>query len=320
MADLIPVTVLTGYLGAGKTTLLNRILTEKHGKKYAVIINEFGELGVDNDLVVDTDEEVFEMNNGCICCTVRGDLIRIIGALMKRAQKFDGIIVETTGLANPAPVAQTFFVDEEVKAKTRLDAVVTVVDAGNFLARLGDSPEAAEQVAFADVIVLNKLDLVSAEELAAVEARIREINRFAEIHHATRGDVPVDKLLGLNAFDLGRVLESTPDFLDEDSEHTHNEHLTSVSLKVSAPLDAEKFQAWIGHILQTQGQNILRTKGILSYKSDDRRFGFQAVHMMADGDFLRPWRADEARVSRIVFIGRELNRPQLRRGFESCVA
>ncbi|HQT47478.1 MAG TPA: GTP-binding protein [Acidocella sp.] len=320
MADLIPVTVLTGYLGAGKTTLLNRILTEKHGKKYAVIINEFGELGVDNDLVVDTDEEVFEMNNGCICCTVRGDLIRIIGALMKRAQKFDGIIVETTGLANPAPVAQTFFVDDDVKAKTRLDAVVTVVDAGNFLARLADSPEAAEQVAFADVIVLNKLDLVSPEELAAVEARIREINRFAEIHHATRGDVPVDKLLGVNAFDLGRVLESMPDFLDGEAEHTHNEHLTSVSLKVTSALDAEKFQAWIGHILQTQGQDILRTKGILSYKNEDRRFGFQAVHMMADGDFLRPWHADEARVSRIVFIGRGLNRPQLRRGFESCAA
>ncbi len=181
MADLIPVTVLTGYLGAGKTTLLNRILTENHGKKYAVIINEFGELGVDNDLVVDTDEEVFEMNNGCICCTVRGDLIRIVNGLMKRADKFDGIIVETTGLANPAPVAQTFFVDEDVKAKTRLDAIVTVVDALNFLQRLEDSPEAADQVAFADVIVLNKLDLVTPEQLAAVEARIKGINRYAEI-------------------------------------------------------------------------------------------------------------------------------------------
>jgi G3E family GTPase len=320
MADLIPVTVLTGYLGAGKTTLLNRILTENHGKKYAVIINEFGELGVDNDLVVDTDEEVFEMNNGCICCTVRGDLIRIVNGLMKRADKFDGIIVETTGLANPAPVAQTFFVDEDVKAKTRLDAIVTVVDALNFLQRLEDSPEAADQVAFADVIVLNKLDLVTPEQLAAVEARIKGINRYAEIHHATRGDVPIDKLLGLNAFDLQRVLESVPDFLDEDSEHTHNEHLTSISLECAAPLDAEKFQTWIGHILQTQGANLLRTKGILSYKNEDRRFAFQAVHMIADGDFVAPWKAGEARKSRIVFIGRDLNRPQLRRGFESCAA
>ncbi len=315
---LIPVTVLTGYLGAGKTTLLNRILTENHGKKYAVIINEFGELGVDNDLVVDSDEEVFEMNNGCICCTVRGDLIRIVGGLMKRAQKFDGIIVETTGLANPAPVAQTFFVDEDVKAKTRLDAIVTVVDAKHLFARLEDSAEAEDQIAFADVIVLNKLDLVTPDELATVEARIKSINRFAEIHKATRGDVPIDKLLGLNAFDLKRVLEAVPDFLDEDSEHSHSEHLTSVSIECEKPLDAAKFQAWIGHILQTQGQNLLRTKGILSYKNEDRRFAFQAVHMIADGDFVAAWREGEKRTSRIVFIGRDLNRPQLRRGFEGC--
>ncbi len=319
MSETIPVTVLTGYLGAGKTTLLNRILSENHGKKYAVIINEFGELGVDNDLVVDSDEEVFEMNNGCICCTVRGDLIRIVNGLMKRAQKFDGIIVETTGLANPAPVAQTFFVDEDVKAKTRLDAIVTVVDAKHLAARLDDAPEAADQIAFADVIVLNKLDLVTPAALAAVEARIRAINRYAEIHRATRGDVPIDKLLGLAAFDLQRVLESVPDFLEEDS-HTHNEHLTSISLSLGAPLDARKFNAWVSHVLQTQGQNILRTKGILSYANEDRRFAFQAVHMIADGDFVAPWKPGEARASRIVFIGRDLNRPQLRRGFESCAA
>src|ERR1700710_599334 len=310
----IPVTVLTGYLGAGKTTLLNRILTENHGRKYAVVINEFGELGVDNDLVVDTDEEVFEMNNGCICCTVRGDLIRIVGGLMKRRDKFDGIIIETTGLANPAPVAQTFFVDEDVKAKTRLDAIVTVVDAKHLGQRLDDSPEAADQIAFADVIVLNKLDLVTPEELAEVEAKIRAINRFAEIHHATRGDVSIDKLLGLNAFDLNRVLAAVPDFLEEDS-HTHNEHLTSISLSTDTPLDPEKFNAWISHILQSQGPNLLRTKGILSYKNQDRRFAFQAVHMIADGDYVAAWKPEESRTSRIVFIGRDLNRPHLRRGF-----
>ena len=320
MSDkLIPVTVLTGYLGAGKTTLLNRILTEQHGKRYAVVINEFGESGVDNDLVVDTDEEVFEMNNGCICCTVRGDLIRIITGLMKRRDRFDGIIVETTGLADPAPVAQTFFVDEDVKARTRLDAIVTVVDAKHVLARLADSPEALEQIAFADVIVLNKLDLVTPEELAVVEARLRSINRFSTIHHATRADIPADKLLGINAFDLARVLENAPDFLDEDS-HTHDEHMLSISLTTATPLDAEKFNAWISGVLAMQGQDILRTKGILAFKGEDRKFAFQAVHMMADGDFIAPWPPASPRESKLVFIGRNLNRPQLRRGFESCLA
>ena len=194
--EKIPVTVLTGYLGAGKTTLLNRILSEPHGKKYAVIVNEFGEIGIDNDLIVGADEEVFEMNNGCICCTVRGDLIRIIDGLMRRKGKFDAIIVETTGLADPAPVAQTFFVDENVGNKTKLDAVVTVADAKWLRDRLKDAPEAKNQIAFADVILINKTDLVSDAELREVEARIRGINPYAKLHRTQRAQIPLNEVLG----------------------------------------------------------------------------------------------------------------------------
>lgn len=316
-SEQVPVTVLTGYLGAGKTTLLNRILSEQHGHKYAVVINEFGELGVDNDLVVDTDEEVFQMNNGCICCTVRGDLIRILNALMRRRNKFEGILIETTGLANPAPVAQTFFVDDEVRARTRLDAIVTVVDAKNLLARLADSHEAEDQIAFADVVVLNKVDLVGPEELAAVETAIRRINHTARILPAEHANVKIDELLNRGAFDLKRILAERPDFLEND-EHEHNDDVNSMSFELERPVDSQKFNAWMNQLLAERGQDMLRTKGILDFAGEERRFAFQAVHMMADGDFIGPWKQAEPRVSRLVFIGRNLNRPQLRRGFEAC--
>src|SRR5579863_994972 len=221
--EKIPVTVLTGYLGAGKTTLLNRILSEPHGKKYAVIVNEFGEIGIDNDLVVGADEEVFEMNNGCICCTVRGDLVRILDGLMRRKGKFDAIIVETTGLADPAPVAQTFFMDENVGRRTKLDAVVTVADAKWLNDRLKDAPEAKNQIAFADVILINKTDLVSPEELEEVEARIRGINPYAKLHKTERANIPLDAVLGRNAFDLDRILDLEPAFLEGD-DHDHDHH------------------------------------------------------------------------------------------------
>ena len=231
----IPVTVLTGYLGAGKTTLLNRILTENHGKRYAVIVNEFGEIGIDNDLVIGADEEVFEMNNGCVCCTVRGDLIRIMDGLVKRRGKFDAIIVETTGLADPAPVAQTFFIDEDVGAAARLDAVVTVADAKWLADRLKDAPEAKNQIAFADVILLNKADLVEPADLDRVEGLIRSINPYAKVHRTSRCDVALDQVLDRNAFDLSRILDIEPDFLEEGHHHHHDDEMQSVSARIDGP-------------------------------------------------------------------------------------
>jgi G3E family GTPase len=349
MSEKIPVTVLTGYLGAGKTTLLNRILSEPHGRKYAVIVNEFGEIGIDNDLIVGADEEVFEMNNGCICCTVRGDLVRIIDGLMRRKGKFDGIIIETTGLADPAPVAQTFFVDENVGRKTKLDAVITVADAKWLQERLKDAPEAKNQIAFADVILINKADLVSADELADVEARIRGINPYAKVHTTERCAIALPEVLGRNAFDLDRILDLEPEFLgaddhqhdhDHDHDHGHHQHdhhndhshshgglnhyhdedMQSVSIATGKPLDPDKFFPWVQSLVQTEGQNILRCKGILSFKDDDERFVLQGVHMILDGDHQRPWNAGEKRESRMIFIGRNLPEEKIRQGFEGCIA
>ncbi|MDX8495314.1 GTP-binding protein [Mesorhizobium sp. VK22B] len=315
-----PVTVLTGYLGAGKTTLLNRILTEKHGKKYAVIVNEFGEVGIDNDLIVDADEEIFEMNNGCICCTVRGDLIRIIDGLMRRRDRFDAILVETTGLADPAPVAQTFFVDEDVRSKTKLDSIVTVVDAKHLLGEIDEAHEAQEQLAFADTILINKTDLVSADELKRVEDRIRRINPTATLHHTQRCNIDLDQVLGRGAFDLDRVLEVEPDFLDEFHEHEHDDHVSSFALVAKEPLDPAKFMRWLSLVVQHFGMDILRLKGIISFKDDDDRFVVQAVHMLLDGDHQRPWKPDEERVTRLVFIGRNLPKEVIETGFNACRA
>src|SRR5882762_1949880 len=245
VATQIPVTVLTGYLGSGKTTLLNRILTETHGKRFAVIVNEFGEVGIDNDLVVNADEEIFEMNNGCICCTVRGDLIRILGGLMRRKGKMDGILVETTGLADPAPVAQTFFVDEDVRRKTKLDAIVTVADAKHLLGELDRALEAQEQLGFADIVLLNKTDLITPDELAITEARIRRINPYADIHRTERCGVDLNKVLGRDAFNLDRILEIEPGFLTEEHAHEHDDEITSLSLTADRPLDPERFIPWI---------------------------------------------------------------------------
>jgi G3E family GTPase len=351
-AQSVPVTVITGYLGSGKTTLLNRILSEPHGKKYAVIVNEFGEIGIDSDLIVESDEEIYEMNNGCICCTVRGDLIRVVEGLMRRPGRFDAIIVETTGLADPVPVAQTFFMDDDVKAKTRLDAVVTLVDAKHLPLRLKDSREAEDQIAFADVVLINKTDLVTPAELRLVEATVRAINPHATIHRTSRSVIELEKVLNRGAFDLQRVLMEDPEFLhahdhDHDDpnhvhgpdcghdhhhhahDHDHNHHdeaspihdvtVTSVSLR-GPEMMADKFFPWIDKITQEQGPDILRLKGIIAFKDDPERYVVQGVHMIVEGDHQRAWKEDEKRESRLVFIGRNLDSQALNDAFLATAA
>jgi G3E family GTPase len=449
-ANRIPVTVLTGFLGSGKTTLLNRILTESHGQRIAVIENEFGEIGVDQELVINAEEEIFEMNNGCICCTVRGDLIRILGNLMARRDRFDRIVLETTGLANPGPVAQTFFVDEGMRKEFALDGIVTLVDARHFDQQLEDSEETRTQIAFADVIVLNKTDLVSGADLDAVERRVRAINALARIVRADparRGSVPMSAVLGIGGFDLARALEYKPTFLQPeypfewagayelaagdytlalqegpdlemriavcesvasddldpakaaervfavfsgaalsdvpgaviepqlrsrlldlpngadaqfilriktrgtywlftqhlpeefaltlrdssaaelsprvhknfDPGHSHDERVSSFSLEADRPIDAERFQSWLTHTLETQGTRLYRMKGFLNFKGANERIVIQGVHMVVDTSALGPW-GDRPRRTQLVFIGRELDQDLLTQGFYACLA
>jgi G3E family GTPase len=455
MTARIPVTVLTGFLGAGKTTLVNRILSENHGKRIAVIENEFGEVGVDHELVIGADEEIFETSNGCICCTVRGDLIRILGQLRKRRDRFDSVLIETTGLADPGPVAQTFFIDEELKEHYALDAIVTLVDARHIEQELEHSQIALEQIAFADVILLNKIDLVDAAALERIERRVRGISATAAVIHSRNADVPLERVLSLGAFDLERALALDNAFLeparpfewaglyalaagshvlqtgahDHDHAHAHEHHhddgqtLAQVDLALLAaqdasaasidalleratalfesepamaapksvlaaerryrlqltagaqfrlevgaaagwvlftehapvefglrlpgatplqqrefgshhhdlavgsigltdvrPLDPNKVNDWLSYLLQSRGADILRMKGVLNLKGEHRRYVFHGVHMVFDGQLERAWSADAPRRSRLVFIGRNLDRTELEAGFESCVA
>jgi G3E family GTPase len=313
VTDRVPVMVLTGYLGAGKTTLLNRILSGDGSRRYAVIVNEFGEIGIDGDLIVSTEEELFEMSNGCICCSVRGDLVRTLHQLLSRRHAFDCIVIETTGVAHPGPVIQTFFMDHVLQARTILDSVTTVVDARHIGLRLVDTPAAAEQIAFADQIILNKTELVTDAELEAVEARLRTLNQLAPIHHARRAEVALDKLLGRRGFDSQHFLPQS-----EFTDASHDGCIGSVSLTSHTPLDGAKLSDWLRGLVAGSGQDILRAKGIFDLRGEDRRLVFQSVHMLLDADFQREWRPEEPRFSKLVFIGRNLDRRALRAGLAAC--
>ena len=321
----IPVTILTGFLGAGKTTLLNRILTHQHGRRIAVIENEFGEVGVDNELVISADEEIFEMNNGCICCTVRGDLIRILGNLSRRRNQFDYVLVETTGLADPGPVAQTFFADEEIRENYRLDGIVTVVDSKHAWLHLDDSRECQEQIAFADRLLLNKIDLVGPGDLERLEKRVRSMNPAAEVHRVQNSAVDVDQIINVHAFDLDAKLEHDAGFLspasDEHShDHEHDQHIGSVGITEERAVDHEKINEWMSRLLKEKGQDIFRMKGILNVKGAPKRYVFQGVHMQFEGRADRDWKPEETRRNTLVFIGRDLDRQALNEAFRECLA
>lgn len=313
-----PVTVLTGFLGSGKTTLLNHILTAQHGKRIAVIENEFGEIGIDHEIVVNADEEIFEMNNGCICCTVRGDLIRILNQLAKKKDKFDYVIIETTGLADPAPVAQTFFVDEQIKSQYSLDAIVTVVDGFHALTQLERSPECPQQIGFADVLILNKVDLLNPESLAKVKEQIKAIQPAVKVIETTQAVVNLKDILNISSFDLNKTLDVHPEFLKPG--HHHHSKVGSVGLTLEGNVNTEKFQSWMGNLLQTQGADIYRVKGLIAMPEQNQKYIFQGVHMQTEGIFGPIWKENEPRLNQLVFIGKNLDRESLMKGFEACKA
>ena len=321
-SNMVPVTILTGFLGSGKTTLLNRILKEDHGHRIAVIENEFGEIGVDNEIIETGDEQIVEMNNGCICCTVRGDLIRILGTLKEKrdsgALKFDRVVIETTGMADPGPVAQTFFTDEEIGNYYLLDSIITLVDAKHAPKQLDEFHEAQEQVGFADRILLSKTDLVSEDETATLSKRLKRMNPRAPIKKVHFGDTPIEEVLDIRGFNLNAILQLDPEFL-VDSHHEHHDQVESFVFKSDKPFDGQKLEQFLSGMIQVYGPDLLRYKGVLWMKGNPRRVVFQGVHMMMGGDMGKPWSKTEKQ-SVMVFIGKKLPKDIFIAGMEECLA